>query len=154
MTSVSSLARLHPLPASKKGVSQLDDAHWLRMRYAVAGDLAIATELGVDRKTVRRARARHGIPSHPVGPRRGVPRPAPRAAQPSDELTPFERKLIERLRADKRSAATEALLAQRLHNAHDAKRARDTVGYEEALFAVSTVAARIAQHSRRLRNAA
>lgn len=50
---------------------QLDDPDWLARAYADRGDMAIALELGCDRKTVRLARQRLGIRSAPPGPRRG-----------------------------------------------------------------------------------
>lgn len=146
------------MPASRKRVPELDDAHWLRMRYLVAGDLAIANELGVDRKTVRAARRRHGIASHPVGPRRGVARPAPRPVSPivTARMAATETAVADRIREDRtrRTAATEAMLAERLHALHDASQHHDTLAYEDALLDVAATAALIWEHKRRLRSAA
>lgn len=140
-------------------VSKLDDADWLRHRYQTAGDGAIAAELGVHQRKVRAAREKHGIPSHPVGPRRGVPRPPPRpstqpAHSPVDGLTSFERKLIDRYRADRRAAATKELLAKRIIDAHEAAAAGDQLAYEDAMLAIATAAARVAEHEQLLRRAA
>jgi hypothetical protein len=71
-----------------------------------------------------------------------------------DGLTVLERHLIDRLRADRRSAATEALFVERLRSLRDAKSAGDKMGEEAGWFAISTVAARIAEHQQLLRRAA
>lgn len=126
--------------------------------YAKHGDMWIALETGASRGTVRKRREDLGIMSMPPGRRRGVPLtavPSARAAQsPFDGLTRAERALIDRYRADRRAAATEDLLVTRLRAAHDAKTAGDDLAYEDAMLAISTAAARIAEHSRTLRMAA
>jgi hypothetical protein len=139
-------------------MANLADPVWLRLRYAIASDAAIALELGVDRKTVRRARMRHGIASQPVGPRRGVPRPVTSSSEAQqggvDGLTPAERRLIDRYRADRRNAPTKELLTKRIVAAHQADAAGDHLAYEAAMLDVAVAAARIAEHEMLLRRAA
>ena len=130
---------------------------WVHERLQTSGERAIAQELGCARETVRAAIRRHEEAGHEMPNRRQGRRRikvAPPAYSSVDWLLPSERHLIDRLRADESSAATEELLVERLRSAHDAKSARDVLGYEAAMFGISTVAARIAQHSRLLRNAA
>jgi hypothetical protein len=138
-------------------MANLADPVWLRLRYAIASDAAIALELGVDRKTVRRARMRHGIASHPVGPRRGAARPVTSSQGQQggvDGLTPAERRLIDRYRADRRNAPTKELLTKRIVAAHQADAAGDHLAYEAAMLDVAVAAARIAEHEMLLRRAA
>lgn len=145
------------LPESRRQVPELDDATWLQRRYDESGDATIAAELGVHKRRVQAARRLHGITSHPVGPRRGVPRPAPRLTQPTppiEGLTSFERSIIERYRADRRAAATKDLLVERIIAAHEADAAGDQLAYEDAMLSISTLAARIAEHHQQLRRAA
>lgn len=162
---VMSLGELRPQPPERTARShatgqsppQLDDPAWVIERLGTAGERAIAQELGCARETVRVAIRRHEEAGHEM-PNRRHGRRRIVATQPTyspvDGLLPTERNLIDRLRADRRSAATEELLIERLHSAHDAKAAGDQRGYEEAMFAISTAAARIAQHEQELRRAA
>jgi hypothetical protein len=81
----------------------LDDAGWLRRRYLDEGASTreIAREVGRDRKTVRTALRRHGIPARPPG------RVTPPAVRPGDRFgrlvvvaeAPRERRLRPKERA-------------------------------------------------------
>lgn len=149
--------RLVKSSASGETPPQLEDPAWVIERLRSAGERAIAQELGCARETVRRAirrheEAGHEIPNRRLGRRRIVP--VSRAHSAAEVLTPDERNLIDRYRADRRSAATRDLLVERIRHAHEADAAGDHLGYEEAMFAISTVAARIAQHEQQLRRAA
>lgn len=149
-----SSGELRPQPQTPP---QLDDHVWVYQRLERSGERAIAQELGCARETVRAAIRRHEEAGHAMPNRRHGRRrilTVQPTLSPIDGLQPAERNLIDRLRADQQSAATEELLIQRIHNAHRAAAAQDTLGYEEAMFAISTVAARIAHHSRTLRIAA
>jgi hypothetical protein len=128
------------------------------MAYAQHGDMWIAVELGCNRKTVRRRREMFGIMAAPVGPRLGTPRvvlpPIQGRYSAADGLTPAERRLIDRYRADRRNAPTKELLTKRIIAAHDADAAGDHLAYEAAMLDVAVAAARIAEHEMLLRRAA
>lgn len=72
--------------ASGRRPVELDDPDWLRRRYARDGDKSIALELHVDRKTVRRARDRLGIPSALPGRRRGIGAKSVSVPDPESQL--------------------------------------------------------------------
>ncbi|MHB1950185.1 MAG: hypothetical protein ACYCQK_01770 [Acidiferrobacteraceae bacterium] len=134
---------------------RLWDRAWLERTYAQHGDMWIALELGVDRKTVRRARERHGIMSAAPGRRRGsavgqqiVVAPAPR----SDPA--LDRALLARARDRKdRTAGSLSLLGERALNLHRAERAGDEAAVEDALADVASVALLALEHRMRLRGA-
>jgi hypothetical protein len=131
---------------------ELDDPAWLRRAYERDGDMAIALTLGVTRKRVRLARYRLGIPSKPMGPRRGVPA-APVAPFSLDDT---ERAFRERYRTFKarRVPATETTLAAAIRAAHDALRADDANATDDALIDIAASAALVHDHRQKLRRAA
>jgi len=92
---------------------ELDNPVWLRHRYEQAGDMAIALDLHVNRKTVRAARERLGILPAPAGPRRGQPARPPRIP---DNTSPVVEKLLRRYHADQAASipASWDLVLQRL----------------------------------------
>ena len=127
--------------------AELNDVDWLRRRYQVISDDAIATELGVDRKTVRAARQRHGIPSQPRGPRRGAapvmrstvaiasPAPAPDVTSPTTRLV-AER--VARERGD--GGFGPAVLSQRVRAVAVARVSGDPAAVEDAIVGVASAA--------------
>ena len=147
-------------PSAPGRPSQLDDADWLRRRYAQDGDNRIAEELGCAPLTVRRARERLGIASEPTGRRRGRSLqavPADGHQQPSGEivLTGTALAIVTRFNEDQKhfggAPATDELLAARIRAYSEAKLAGDRLAIEDALLAIASAAGLIHQHQQRLR---
>lgn len=117
---------------------ELDDPEWLSRRLERDGAMAIALDLGVTRWAVRAACERLGIPAASPGRRRSLLM----TGKPIG-------------RADHRDCPpSEALLAERIRAAQEAKTAGDKLAYEDAMLGVSAIAGRIVEHSRMLRRAA
>ena len=140
---------------------KLDDREWLKRRYRLIGDRAIAKELGCARSTVSRARIRLGIPSEHVGPRRGVTTSSTRdfATAPAKGeliLTGSLAALAQRFSEDQRHRvppSREVLIAS-CKGWLDAERNHDQLGTEDALLSIASAALLIHDHQVKLRKAA
>lgn len=136
---------------SSRRPPELDDRKWLARRYAQVPDEDIAVELGVDRKTVRAARLRLGIRSHPVGPRRGSqPRltlvePTPMHVGPDDRPVVLQR-VEARYAADQLHGIppTWDQVIQRFKNANTARKEHDRYAEADAAISMAAALARVA----------
>lgn len=138
---------------------QLEDRDWLARRYAVAGDRAIAKELGCSPSTVMAARRRLEITPAPDGRRRGgrassASEPAAPSGPPA--LTGSLAELVHHFQEDHRTRApaTRDLLIARCKGWLDAEKNHDQPGIEDALLSVASAALLIHEHQVKLRKAA
>lgn len=131
---------------------ELDDPVWLKRQYQQRGDQAIADELGVAYLTVRRARDRLGIMSHPRGRRRGVVA----TIAPASQSHPTAMLIATRFAQECRGAPAPSfeLLLSRLVNVDRARKAGDDEGVDDALIALASAAGLVFEHRQRLRLAA
>lgn len=139
-TSSAPLALVSDPPGTGRRPSQLDDPEWLGRRLERDGAMAIALDLGVTRWAVRAACERLGIPAASPGRRRSLLM----AGKPTVRFDHDYRVC----------PPSEALLAERIRAAQEAKTAGDKLAYEDAMLGVSAIAGRIVEHSRMLRRAA
>lgn len=127
--------------------AQLQDADWLRERYLTSGDQAIATELGVHRKTVRLARRRHGIESAPPG-RRPDAGWIPRSSSERTATVLIAERIAHEADA---GPAGPAVVSDRIRAVHRARLAGDQLALEDALVSAATALALWLDQLRRVR---
>jgi hypothetical protein len=141
---------------------ELQDPDWLRRAYQWRGDLAIAAELGCDRKTVRAARERLGIASAPRGPRRDAPvmRSTPAAARSTLAPGVLENAtaalIAERLTSESRPGGpvpSLGLLVARIRALAAADAQGDDLAGSDALIGIVSACGLIYEHRQRLRAA-
>jgi hypothetical protein len=136
-------------PASGSRYPQLRDLAWWRQHGSLS-NIAISEMLGAGRETVRLARRDIGIAALPRGRARG----ATIRAATTHTLESIEDILVARISRERRKlSATEDLLVARLRAAHEARAAGDDPAYDDALLGVSSAAALIVDHRRKLRAA-
>lgn len=110
---------------------ELDDPEWLRKRYELVGDRAIADELCVHRDTVRAARRRYQISPRPRGRQSGTSREAQRAQERSAAETIAER--IQREVSSTKAGAGPGVVAARIRAIQQAQAAGDALALEDAI---------------------
>jgi hypothetical protein len=129
---------------------ELDDPDWLKRQYQQSGDRTIAAQLGVNVKTVRAARARHGIPSYGDGPRRGTTTTQTRhlrVVPPArDDLPPVLQRLVARYAADQMHdiPPTWEEVIRRFKNANTARKEHDRLAEADAAISMAAALARVA----------
>lgn len=112
---------------------ELDDRAWLAARYERDGDTRIARELGVSNRTVRAARARHGIGSHPPGRRRGLTAAGP-VETVQIEVSAELAAIITAELSPNGPAPSPDLLSGRVRDAHEALSRGDETAARRALL--------------------
>lgn len=137
---------------------RLADPVWLARTLEQHGEMWIALEVGVDRKTIRRRLVTLGICARVPGRRRGVTTitttTAPNLTAAIDATAVA---FLARYQSESRPsgpAATEDLLILRIRAAHDAKAAGDDLAYDDALLAIAAAAALVHNHRQKLRRTA
>lgn len=129
---------------------ELDDPAWLARQYQRYGDRTIATSLGVNVKTVRAARARHGIRSFGDGPRRGTTTTQIRhlaiVPPPREDLPPVLQRIAARYLADDVHGInpTWAEVLQRFKLANQARNEHDRQAEADAAITMAAALARLA----------
>jgi hypothetical protein len=134
---------------------------WLRERYERDGDTAIARELDVDRKTVRRWRELDGIASKPQGRRRTCTAPIDdtSTAASRDVMLQIGERFAQEPRGGgpaptpARLAATRSLVALRPHAVNDAHSAGDELALDDAIIATASALGLWLEHLQRVRAA-
>lgn len=129
---------------------RLADRDWLAGTLERHGEMWIALELGVNRKTIRRRIETFGLSAHPPGRRRGVPATTPgRGPDPNPTAMLIVTRYAQEQRA--RVPPTEILLAGRIRAAQEARSAGDDPAYDDALLAIAAAAGLLLDHRRKVR---
>ena len=136
------------LPQSRTRPVELNEPEWLAWRYQRDGDAAIALELGVSKKTVTLARARHGIESRPPGRPRGS-RIGPVSAAPSTSAAQIVARIGEQSLPGGPAPSFDLLLG-RLVEVDRAHRAGERAAVLDGLIEVAAAAGLVHAHLERL----
>lgn len=131
----------------------LDDAEWLREKYARDGERTIARELGVSRGTVRRRLQAHGIVSAESGRRRGARQLVAAYSRQAGAPELIAARIVEEQQRQPGPARTLTLIADRVRALHDASCAGDERDTDEALVSLASACGLVLDHRARLRAA-